>query len=180
MPLPEPASSSFTEPMNVQRQAKELFQPRRGKPGKRLMVSDSFLFYRMMHIRDIYFVGGFGTMQWVDPPSYAATQPDSIVMFPSHETVDAISAKYGDALVEHFLGELDESKASEGEQTDTDTEGLLARGNATVISIDAAGADVRVRRHWETSVHRLAFPYKVHTPEEAMKAVQTVLRAGRP
>ena len=144
-----------------------------------MMVSDSFRFYRMMHIRDIYFVGGFGTMQWVDPPAYAATHPDSIVMFPHHETVDAISAKYGDALVEHFLGPVDESKVSDGESTDTDAEGLLARGSASVISIDAAGADVRVRRHWESSVHRLAFPSKVHTPEEAIKAVQTALRAGK-
>lgn len=155
----------------MQRQAKEMFQPRHGAPGKRLMVSDSFRFYRMMHIRDIYFVGGFGTMQWVDPPAYASTQPDSIVMFPSHETVDAISAKFGDALAEHFLGPLDVAKKGD------DSEAILARGSASVISIDAAGADVRVRRNWESSVHRLAFPIKVHTPGEAMAAVKNALRA---
>jgi hypothetical protein len=159
----------------VQRQAKQMFEPKRGEPGKRMMVSDNFKFYRMMYIRDIYFVGGFGTMQWIDPAAYAATHPDSIVMFPHHETVDALSAQYGDALVEHFLGPAHESH--EGQRDESNTEGLLTKDTATVISIDAAGADVRVRRNWETSVHRLAFPRKVHTPEEAMKAVQTVLSA---
>lgn len=155
----------------MQRQAKDMFKPRHGDPGKRSMVSDSFKFYRMMHIRDIYFVGGFGTMQWVDPPAYAATQPDSIVMFPAHETLDALSAMFGDVLVEYFLGcPCDSTKSGE--------EGLLARGSASVISIDAAGADVRVRRAWDSSVHRLTFPYKVHTPEEAIKAVQAVVSSG--
>jgi hypothetical protein len=150
-----------------------MFRPRHGEPGKRVMVSDSFKFYRMMHIRDIYFVGGFGTMQWVDPKAYAVTQPDSIVMFSPHETLDALSAKFGDALEEHFLGPIEDAGVCEGDEA----EALLARGHASVISIDAAGADVRVRRNWESSVHRLTFPSKVHTPEEAVKAVQTVLNA---
>jgi hypothetical protein len=150
-----------------------MFEPKRGQPGKRMVVSDNFKFYRMMYIRDIYFVGGFGTMQWVDPAAYAATQPDAIVMFPPHETIDALSAKFGDALLTHFLGCPNASQEGPGEASNTKQ--LLERGTATVISIDAAGVDVRIRRNWESSLHRLAFPKKVYTPEEAMKAVQTVL-----
>jgi hypothetical protein len=157
----------------MQRQAKQIFAPKHGTPGEGRMVADSFRFYRMMHIRDIYFVGGFGTMQWVDPGEYAATLPDSIVTFPPHETVDAISARFGDALVEHFLGP---GPAAEGGASPGAPTSGLRRSDAHLISIDAAGADVRVRRDWQSSVHRLAFHSKVHTPEEAFKAVERALR----
>lgn len=39
----------------------------------------SFAFFRMDNISDIYFVGGFGTVQWVDVCDYVAAQPDDIV-----------------------------------------------------------------------------------------------------
>ena len=45
------------------------------------------LFFRMHRISDIYFVGGFGTVQWVDVAEYAATTPDSIVLDNPHKTL---------------------------------------------------------------------------------------------
>lgn len=41
----------------------------------------------MHRISDIYFVGGFGTVQWVDVAEYAATIPDSIVLDNPHKTL---------------------------------------------------------------------------------------------
>ena len=38
------------------------------------------MFFRMHRISDIYFVGGFGTVQWIDVAEYAAVKPDAIVM----------------------------------------------------------------------------------------------------
>lgn len=43
-------------------------------------IGGNYAFYRMHHISDIYFVGGFGTVQWVDLPEFLAATPDSIVI----------------------------------------------------------------------------------------------------
>lgn len=41
----------------------------------------------MNRISDIYFVGGFGTVQWVDVADYMNTTPDSIVAVNPQETI---------------------------------------------------------------------------------------------
>ena len=42
-------------------------------------VSANASFFRMHRILDIFFVGGFGTVQWVSPGDYALERPDSVV-----------------------------------------------------------------------------------------------------
>lgn len=176
----------------LQERAKEIFLPKHSEsPSKRRVISDSFRFYRMMHIRDIYFVGGFGTMSWIDPAEYANTRPDNIVTYHPQETIDALTARFSSALAVHFLGadgdgggagELEwhpDTSAAAGEGAaahEGSMEGGVLRGaEASVISIDAAGADVRIRRGWDCTVHRLQFRGKVHTPEEAAQAMRAVL-----
>lgn len=34
----------------------------------------------MHRIVDIYFVGGFGTVQWIDPADFTGCKPDAIVL----------------------------------------------------------------------------------------------------
>ena len=41
----------------------------------------------MHRISDIYFVGGFGTVQWVDVAEYASAKPDQIAMIEPHHTL---------------------------------------------------------------------------------------------
>ena len=62
----------------------QIFNRKQAADRKEGWVLGNFLFFRMHRISDIYFVGGFGTVQWVDVQEYAATQPDSIVL---HEPV---------------------------------------------------------------------------------------------
>lgn len=38
----------------------------------------NYLFFRMHRITDIYFVGGFGTVQWIDVNEYLTATPDAI------------------------------------------------------------------------------------------------------
>lgn len=38
----------------------------------------NFMFFRMHRITDIYFVGGFGTVQWIDVDEYLGSAPDAI------------------------------------------------------------------------------------------------------
>ena len=41
-------------------------------------VSGNSAFFRMHRVCDIYFVGGFGTVSWVDAAEYAAARPDAV------------------------------------------------------------------------------------------------------
>ena len=54
---------------------------------KERWVSGNFSFFRMHRISDIYFVGGFGTVQWVDVAEYASAKPDQIAMIEPHHTL---------------------------------------------------------------------------------------------
>lgn len=38
----------------------------------------NYTFFRMHRITDIYFVGGFGTVQWIDVGEYLTATPDAI------------------------------------------------------------------------------------------------------
>ncbi|CAI0442157.1 unnamed protein product [Linum tenue] len=40
----------------------------------------NFYYFRMQNISDIYFIGGFGTVAWVDVKEYEALQPDKIAV----------------------------------------------------------------------------------------------------
>lgn len=54
---------------------------------KNRWVSGNYMFFRMHRISDIYFVGGFGTVQWVDVSEYTAAKPDEIVADDPHHTL---------------------------------------------------------------------------------------------
>ena len=43
------------------------------------ILTGNALYFRMHDIKDIYFVGGFGTVQWIDVDEYTQAQPDAIV-----------------------------------------------------------------------------------------------------
>ena len=54
---------------------------------KNRWVSANYSFFRMHRISDIYFVGGFGTVQWVDVGEYVAARPDEIAAADPHHTL---------------------------------------------------------------------------------------------
>jgi len=54
---------------------------------KNRWVSGNYMFFRMHRISDIYFVGGFGTVQWVDVGEYVSSKPDQIVVSDPHHTL---------------------------------------------------------------------------------------------
>ena len=65
----------------------QIFNKKQSAERKEGWVMGNNLFFRMHRISDIYFVGGFGTVQWVDVAEYAATTPDSIVLDNPHKTL---------------------------------------------------------------------------------------------
>lgn len=55
------------------------------------------MFFRMHSISDIYFVGGFGTVQWVDVGEYVSAKPDEIVTSDPHHTLQVRPSTSGNA-----------------------------------------------------------------------------------
>jgi hypothetical protein len=123
----------------------------------------------MTQIQDIYFVGGFGTMQWVDIQRYANESPDAIVLYHPHETLDMLTIRYGEDLVDAFKGAP--GVPADGSYDESGQE----HWDAAVISIDARGLDVRIRKRWECTMHRLPFDARVRTPSEATRAVERAI-----
>lgn len=48
--------------------------------GQDRWLSGNFVYFRMSRIVDIYFVGGFGTVQWITAEEYLSSRPDDIVL----------------------------------------------------------------------------------------------------
>ncbi|KAL6762343.1 hypothetical protein V8C86DRAFT_2520386 [Haematococcus lacustris] len=139
--------------------ARDVFAAKHATERKERWVSGNFVYFAMSQIVDIYFVGGFGTVQWISPSAYLSSRPDDIV-------VDNVT---------HVLAELNRALGQELKQfiSPSPTHPI---DELLFISIDAGGVDVRVRCGSDFNVERISFGCKVHTLEEAHRALATVLR----
>ncbi|KAK9909774.1 hypothetical protein WJX75_007283 [Coccomyxa subellipsoidea] len=144
-------------PQHLQEPARDIFLHKQATEKKNRWVSGNFMFFRMHHISDIYFVGGFGTVQWVDVGEYVSAKPDEIVTSDSHHTLQVLNETHSEGLRQAL--------SRPGSAVD----------DAAFISIDRLGADVRVRRATDYIVERLTFPTHVHTLEDALTAMQHLL-----
>ncbi|KAJ7525799.1 hypothetical protein O6H91_17G067300 [Diphasiastrum complanatum] len=118
----------------------------------------NFHYYRMESISDIYFVGGFGTVAWVDVEEYEHAHPDAIVANGAEKTLKEMNNRFSRSLREILSVE-----------TEVD--------DAALISIDSKGTDIRVRQGAKFNVQRLSFEEgcAIETLEQAMIALQKVL-----
>eukprot|EP00210_Caulerpa_lentillifera_P002306 g2214.t1 len=142
-------------PMNLEEFAKQLFKERNSREDN--ILSGNSLYFRMHEIKDIFFVGGFGTVQWIDVHEYIDAQPDEIISSCSSADLQILNQQFRD-----------------------DLRRLLSRKSPVhevhVISIDAIGADIRTRTGGEYGVVRIGFQKKVKTIEEAKQAFQNILK----
>uniref|UniRef100_A0A1J3HMM7 CREG-like beta-barrel domain-containing protein n=1 Tax=Noccaea caerulescens TaxID=107243 RepID=A0A1J3HMM7_NOCCA len=118
----------------------------------------NFHYFRMHNISDIYFIGGFGTVAWVDVKEYEALQPDKIAVDGGEQNLKELNAIFSKPLRELLSVE-----------TEVD--------DAALISIDSKGIDVRVRQGAQFNIQRLAFEegHGVETLEEAKSALWKVI-----
>jgi len=128
-------------------------------------LSGNFLYFRMDRIVDIYFVGGFGTVQWIDPAEYLNSPPDAVVLDSPTRTLQMLGDEFGAGVLE-FISPV-----------------VLKPGQSiselVFISIDANGVDVRVRVGPEFHVERVNFGRKVNSAAEAVEALTQVLAAHK-
>ncbi|KAI3773246.1 hypothetical protein L1987_47771 [Smallanthus sonchifolius] len=121
----------------------------------------NFYYFRMQNISDIYFIGGFGTVAWVNVKEYEALRPDKIAVDGGEQNLKELNAIFSKPLKELLSME-----------TEVD--------DAALISIDSKGTDVRVRQGAQFNIQRLAFEegHGVETLEEAKTALWNLICRG--
>jgi hypothetical protein len=124
----------------------------------------NFYYFRMQNISDIYFIGGFGTVAWVDVKDYEAVQPDKIAVNGGEQNLKELNAI--------FSKRLKEVLSMENEEVD----------DAAFISIDSKGTDIRVRQGAQFNIQRLSFEegQAVETLEQAKTALWKLINRGTP
>ncbi|XP_024018470.1 uncharacterized protein LOC21393761 [Morus notabilis] len=122
----------------------------------------NFYYFRMQNISDIYFIGGFGTVAWVDVKEYEAIQPDKIAVDGGEQNLKELNAIFSKPLKELL-------------STETEVD------DAALISIDSKGVDIRVRQGAQFNIQRISFDdgHAVETLEEAKDALWMLINKGR-
>lgn len=119
-----------------------------------------FSFFRL-EVTDVYFVGGFGVMGWVDAVDYRAAEPDPL-MDAAADIIEHMNADHREALrliTRHF--------------------GRLEAEEATMVACDRLGFVVRARTAEGMKGVRIQFPEPVRTREDARRVMVKMTRQAR-
>ncbi len=121
---------------------------------------DDFAFWRL-EIIDVYFVGGFAAMDWIDAPAYRAARPDPL-------------ADAAEGILEHMNRDHAEALRTYAR--------VLAdepADEATMVAIDRLGFKLRLRsgERWHSA--RVAFPREIHTATDTRAVLIEMLRDAR-
>ena len=136
-------------PQSLQEPAHRAFAHKLGKSSAGCQSASTY--WRMHVIQDIYFVGGFGTLEWVDVGDYLRTRPDTIVQDSFREALECLNEDYADQVTK-----------------------AVGADAVTVLSVDARGFDVRTRRGNVTKVERFAFASQVETLSDLRHMMDTL------
>jgi heme iron utilization protein len=121
-----------------------------------------FNFFRLQPI-DIYYVGGFGVMGWVEATEYEHAAPDPLAEA-SAGILNHMNADHVDSMI--LLAR---------------THANLEASEATMTSVDRLGFSLRLKTAEGMKGTRINFPREVTTPEETRKVlVEMVRNAGHP
>jgi len=143
--------------------AAERLRLKQGGAAGRVIAANN-VYFRMSSITDVYFVGGFGTVQWVDVAEYCAAKPDAIVTRAPGSSPEATLAGLNAA----FRARLPQLWGQEA----------AGAVEAVLVSIDRGGVDVRVRRaDGAVYMERLRFPGGAETAAEAHAALAALCDA---
>jgi heme oxygenase (biliverdin-IX-beta and delta-forming) len=119
-----------------------------------------FSFFRLQPV-DIYYVGGFGVMGWVEAADYEQAAPD-----PLAESAPGIlahmNADHVDAMV--LLARI---------------HAQLEATEAAMTSVDRLGFTLRLKTEQGMKGARINFPNEVATPQETRRALVEMVRLAR-
>ncbi|CAH9130120.1 unnamed protein product [Cuscuta epithymum] len=122
----------------------------------------NFYYFRMQNISDIYFIGGFGTVAWVDVKEYENLKPDKIAVNGGEHNLKELNVLFSKPLKDLLSRE-----------TEVD--------DVALISIDSKGTDIRVRQGAQFNIQRMSFEegHLVETLEEAKAALRKIINKGK-
>jgi putative heme iron utilization protein len=122
---------------------------------------EDFAFHRL-EVADLYFVGGFAAMDWIDAPAYAAARVDPLADV-APGILEHMNKDHADALVVY-------ARVLAGAR-DAET--------ATMVAVDRLGFRLRVRSGGRLHAARIAFPEEVTTTEDARRVLIAMLKDAR-
>lgn len=121
---------------------------------------EDFSFWRL-EVADVYFVGGFAAMGWVEAPEYRMARPDPLADVAAG-IMEHMNRDHADALLgyaRHFAGE--------------------AADEARMVAVDRLGFKLYLKnaeRRWST---RIAFPREVTTAADSRAVLIDMARQAR-
>lgn len=121
---------------------------------------EDFSFYRM-DVIDVYYVGGFGVMGWVQASDYDQAQPDPLADAAAG-IIEHMNADHKDALVvlaRAFAG--------------------IEAQEAAMTSVDRLGFHVRLKTAGDMKGARVAFLREVSNPTDARKVLVEMVQRAR-
>jgi len=121
---------------------------------------EDFAFYRM-EVIDLYYVGGFGMMGWVEATDYDHAHPDPLADAAAG-ILEHMNADHRDAMVplaRKFAG--------------------IDSQEATMTAVDRLGFNVRLKTPERMRGARIAFLREVSTPEETRKVLVEMVQQAR-
>jgi heme iron utilization protein len=121
---------------------------------------EDFFFYRM-NVVDVYYVGGFGVMGWVDAAEYGRAEPDPL-SDAAIEIVQHMNADHKDALV--VLARV--------------FAGIEAR-EVDMTSVDRLGFHIRAKTRDGMRGARIAFSREVRDSAETRKVMVEMVQQAR-
>ena len=121
---------------------------------------EDFHFYRM-EVIDLYYVGGFGVMGWVEATDYSQAPPDPLADSAAG-ILEHMNADHSDALI--LL-----AKAFAGIEAE----------QATMTEVDRLGFNVRLKAPERIRGARIAFLREVNNPNEARKMLVEMVQQAR-
>jgi heme iron utilization protein len=121
---------------------------------------EDFSFWRL-DVGDVYFVGGFAAMGWVEAPDYGFARPDPLADV-AEGIMEHMNRDHADALLayaRHYAGE--------------------AADEARMVAVDRLGFKLYLKsddRRWST---RIAFPREVRTAADSRTVLIEMARQAR-
>jgi heme iron utilization protein len=140
-------------------QARQLYLDRYAN-SKYWVDFEDFSFYRM-DVLDVYYVGGFGVMGWVQAPDYDQAQPDPLADSAA-TIIEHMNADHKDALI--VLARVHAGIESQ---------------EAAMTSVDCLGFHVRLKTAEGMKGARIAFLREVTNPGEARKVLVEMVQQAR-
>lgn len=121
---------------------------------------DDFAFYRM-DLVDVYYVGGFGVMGWVDAGAFLVAEADPL-------------ADAGQGIIEHMNSDHSDTLVSLARHL----KGIQAE-SASMTAIDRLGFHVRLETSERMRSVRIGFPSEVRSAEACREALIAMARNAR-